>query len=316
MSIQQLEALWPNRPTLKVDELLLKKRRMLIRSLKRNKRRTLAMLRRQYYITNALAETNRAGRRNEDIVLASLIIIAVVSFSATSILANVVYLFVMAGSVLSTISGLNLALLLIVACSVVGILFGWAAAWVQNLLTISLMEGATRKQKRSLRLTISKGLRFASSTATAWCMVLMGAFGPAFVALIGILAIIYFAHASWSTSLPYLFGMTAICFGWIIWVFANYTLLPYVRLFEKTLSWRAAIMRSRELVQYKGRLFILSGYVAFGGSLALAYGISIIVQRLTTISSTLFFLLLSTTAVSAANAVLTMFYRKRKLARK
>jgi hypothetical protein len=315
MSIQQFEAFWPKHPTFKIDKLMVKQHRLLVRSLLRTKRRTLVMLRRQYYVNDALVDARRAVVRNEDIVLASSIIIAVISFCTTSILAKAVYLFVMAGSVLSTISGFNLALLLLIACGVMGVLLGWIAAWMLNLLSISLMEGATRKQKRSLRLTIRKALRHASTTATAWGMLFVAAFGPAFMGLVGTLAVTYFVHASWSSSLPYVLGMGALCIVWIAWVLSQYTLLPYVRLFEPTHSWGAAAALSRRLVRRKGRVFILSGYLAFGGTLAIAYGTATLIQKLTGTNSTILFLLLSTVAVSVANAVLTMFYRKRKLAR-
>src|SRR6266568_1357020 len=103
MSIQQLEALWPKRPALNWEKFLLQKRRLLKRAVTRKCRQVIAVLRSQYYLTDAFADSRRAIALNEDIALASLFILGVMSFSTISIFANTIYTFVLAASILSTL---------------------------------------------------------------------------------------------------------------------------------------------------------------------------------------------------------------------
>lgn len=316
MSIQQLEALWPKRPALNIEKLLAQKRRSYKRAAMRKRRQVAAFLRNQYYLTNAFADSRRAIALNEDIALASLFIIAVMSFSTISIFSNMLYTFVLAASILSTLSGVNLALLLFAACGVMGVISAWLSVLFQNSLSIALMEGVTRKQKRSLLLTLRKSLHHASRTASAWLGLLLAASIPAGLSMLTAAGLVLALHISMSASLPYLIAVAVLAVGWIVWVLANFTLLPYVVLFEKFGSWRDAAVRSRQLVRGKGRLWVISGYLAFACSLAVLYGVALLIQIPTHFNPTIAFLLMSTVAVSTANAVLTMFYRKRKLARK
>ncbi len=316
MILQQLETLWPKRPTIQVGKMIVRQRRQLKRVTIRTQRRVLSWLKIQYYLASALSDGRVAFMQNEDIALASIIITAVVSFGAISILSNALYMFVLAGSVLSTLSGANLALLIIIACAVIGVLCLWVSSLLQNSLSIALIEGSTRKRNRSLRLTLRRSLRHASSSAMAWAALFVAAFGPVAAGLLTILILTHIAHISLAATLPYIAGAAIIGTAWSLWVLANYTLIPYVKLFEQPTSWQATFARSKNLVRRKGKLFILCGYLAFTVCLGSLYGFAVGVEKLTHFNSTLTFLLASMTAVSLANAVLTMLYRKRKLARK
>lgn len=294
----------------------MRQRRQLERASLRTQRKVRSWLKSQYYITGALRDGQVAFTQNEDIVLASIIITAVVSFGTISILSNALYMFVLAGSVLATLSGANLALLIIIACAVIGVLCLWVSSLLQNSLSIALMEGSTRKFNRSLRLTFRRSLHHASNNALAWTALFVAAFGPTAVGLLATLMLTHLAHISLAASLPYVFGASSIGVVWALWILANYTLVPYVKLFEQPVSWQATFARSKSLVQRKGKLFILSGYMAFAACLWGLYVFAIGVEKLTHFNSTLTLLLASMAVVSFANVVLTMLYRKRKLARK
>lgn len=316
MILQQPETLWPKRPTLQVGKVLVRQRRQLKRTTIRTQRKVRSWLKSQYYLTAALRDGHVAFTQNEDIALASIIITAVISFGTISILSNALYMFVLAGSVLATLSGANLALLIIIACGVIGVLCLWVSSLLQDSLSIALIEGSTRKRNRSLRLTFRRSLRHASSSAMAWTALFAAAFGPIAVGVLTILILTHMAQISLAASLPYILVMGSVGVIWSLWVLANYTLAPYVKLFEQPTSWQATFARSKSLVRRKGKLFILSGYMAFAVCLWGLYSLAIGVEKLTHFNSTLTILLAGMAVVSLANAVLTMLYRKRKLARK
>jgi hypothetical protein len=177
------------------------------------------------------------------------------------------------------------------------------------------MEGVTRKQHRSLRSTLSRGLRQAPQTTLAWIAVLTLTFGP--IGLVGVLLMaLNFVSSELVTSLPVLLFASLSCLGWLIWAVAHYTLLPYVKLFEPASDWRYSLARSQQLVERKGQLFLVSTYIAMLLSLAACYGVSLLIQSLTHLNSALIFLLFGAVVLTSANASLTLFYRKRKLAKK
>src|SRR5436305_253682 len=113
MSLQPLAAWWPEQPI---------SYKKLWRSRKRSLRHAV---KRQYYLTNALADGRSAFSKNEDIALTSLLVIGFLSFASLSVFANTAYTFTMAASVISAVSHLNLALLVLLALGVVGVLYAW-----------------------------------------------------------------------------------------------------------------------------------------------------------------------------------------------
>jgi len=196
MSLRSFEALWPEQPALQLRKILERRQRRLTRSYRRAQRRVIDVISRQYYLTDALADSRQALHQNEDIALASLIILAVISFGSTSILSNIVYDFMLAASALSTALSTNLIILVALASGAVTVSLTWLMSFLQNSLSIALMDGANRKQKRSLRLTLRKSLRFSSRTAMAWGGLLIAALAP--VSAFGLIAPSYiFCILNW-----------------------------------------------------------------------------------------------------------------------
>lgn len=289
--------------------------RRMVRSLVRARRRTVAVIRRQYYITSAFTDARKAFALNEDIAIATLICSAVLTFSAISIAANTAYTFLLAASIISSLAMVDLGVLAGISFTVLFTLVVWLLALQQNMLSISLMEGATRKVKRSLRRTFRLGLGLATTTAAAWILIISIALGPMVIALLGIVTVASAIGADMTATLPYLLGSAVFGLAWASFVSRNFTLVPYVLLFESVPDWRTAFSRSRALVRRKGRGFITASYLCLGSTLGALYGVSLVLQYLTDINCLLFFATFSCAAVAAANAMLTMFYRKRKLAR-
>lgn len=282
----------------------------------RTYRKTVAVIRRQYYLTNALIDTKRAAKNNEDILIGSLLLATTISFSLASTLANLVYIFMQTAAALSTVSGVSLALLALVAAGVIVTLTIWVLTFLQNMLSLSVMEGATGKRIRSTRMTIRKSLGLTTRVSSAWVLLGIIALGPVGTIALMTLIVLHAIHVPLASSLPFLAVIGVLALGWIIGILVRFGLTPQVALFEPTLSWSQVYSRSQQLLQHKGKLFILSGYVALLGGLAATYGVALLLQWATHVASTLTFIILAWYILTLANTTAVMFYRKRKLARK
>jgi hypothetical protein len=314
MSIKSLDTLRLELPVQQLQRKALRQVRKHKRHLRRTQSNFLAKARQQYYLTDAFTDSRRALSQNEDIALACLIVLAVMSYSATSTLAAVFYQFMQAAHLLSTISGANIVILMTMAFGVVAVSMTWLLSLLQNALSIALLEGANRKQNRSLRLTFRRSLRFAHQTAVAWIALLATALVPPAIVMLITSLIVFFAQPTLTISLVSLISMGIICTGWIVTLMANYSLVPYVLLFEKKVTWHTALQRSRQLVKSKGRVFIIGSYVVLALVLMAIYYLTQLIENVSNFSY--LFLFLSVFVVAAHNACLTMLYRKRKLARK
>lgn len=310
MSLQPLTTWWPDANQTRNFQL-----RYLKRRIKRYQRATVKYLRSQYYLSSALSDVQRAFRFNEDIALGGLLIVGGLSFAAISIFANALYYFVMAASILSVTSGINIAATVGVAIAVISVLSIWLGAFVQNIWMHALYEGSTRKQHKSLRMTVKRSLRHATRTAVAWWCLLLAAVAPGAILNMVLLAIIKLFHLKLAVVLPYMLALGGAALVWAVWVLVNYSLLPQVALFGRQASWKDAVLQAQQLVNRKGRVFILSNYAACVVGLGMAYLIAWGIQFATHTALMLSFALLSVVPLSIMNASLTMLYRKRRLAR-
>jgi hypothetical protein len=290
-------------------------RRNFKRSFRKNRRSLIHTLKNQYYLTSALADARRSALLNEDIALAVLIIIAGLGFATVSVSANALFVFVQAANVMSSVLHLNLAILVGLALVVVSILIGWATSLQQNLLTIALSQGANRKVKRSLRMTFKAALRQTTTSFTAWFVLLCMAAVPGAALLLTTGLVILLTHTALTEAAIYLIaaGLIGIC--WLAYVFMNYGLAPYVAVLEKQPDWLSTFQRAHQLVASRGRWFILSVHLGLLVSLLAIYALAGVLQKVFGMNAVATTLTLGIFPLTAANACLTMLYRKRKLAR-
>ncbi len=316
MILTQLDILQPKRTLQTLSKQLEANQKQLGKYLNKTRKNTLATVRSQYMIDDAVADARRAISLNEDIVLACLFVIAVLSFSTVSILANTLYTFMLSAAFLSELSGVSMLALSFVALSVLSISILWLCAWMQNLITVSLMEAITRKRYRSLRMTIRKSLRLAPTTVAAWLVIMIVTFVPAIAVLILSMSVVYLGRVEIQTALPYLVGAAGLCIAWILHSIASYSLLPQVMLFNKGANLGQALTSSRLLVKRKGRFFIICTYLLLALSLTILYYVSVAIESSTGVNQSLTFLTLMIMPLTVTNALMTMLYRKRKLARR
>jgi hypothetical protein len=290
-------------------------RRNLKRSFRKNRRSVISTLKSQYYLTSALRDARRAVSLNEDITIGVLIVIAVLSFATICVLADALFIFMQVANVLSSVLHINLAFLAAVAIAVVSTLLGWSTALQQNLLSITLIEGINRKQKRSLRLTMRNSLRKATTVFTAWLVLLSLAVVPGGAVFLTTALIILLTHTALTEAVIYLVVSGAAAIFWLAYVGMNYGLAPYVASLEKHPDWLTIFQRSRQLVSRRGRLFILGTFAAMLLSLSILYLLAMLLSKTFDMNVTSTFLTLGILPLTLANACLTMLYRKRKLAR-
>lgn len=289
--------------------------RRMRRSFLRTLRRTRAILASQYYLASALRDGRQAFARNEDIGLTCLLLTALAAFALVSIASNAVYSAMLATAAFADGTGINLGFMAIATIGVMAVLAFWIACWCQNMLAITLLEGARRKVKRSLRRTIRLGLRYASTVATAWVMIALLAAVPVMVPAVLSLLVSHIFGLHMSAMTPYLLAIGVLGLLWSLIVLTNCSLVPSIVIFERHGSWRSVFTRSYHLLQHKGRLFVLGNYLASGAILAALYGLGLLVQKLANMDSVYIFGICSWLGLAFCNANLTMLYRKRCLAR-
>jgi hypothetical protein len=106
--------------------------------------------------------------------------------------------------------------------------------------------------------------------------------------------------------LPYAGGIAALL---VLGVLLQYSLVPYVTLFESKLSLPQAFARSKQLLRRRGRMFLLLLYVLLAGVLYGIYNAAILLSQLTGFAQWIIFAIGAGTAVMLTNCILVMFYR-------
>lgn len=276
----------------------------------------MAFSRRQYFLSTAYVDLRKASRQNEDIVIMSVVSVVVLAFAAAATSAEILLNFFITAFILSESTSMSLLYITAGSFTALAVLYGWFSAFLLNLISISIMDGATRKVVRSVRLTFRKSLALASRIATVWLMLLCIVAVPILAAATVSYVAIQFMNASFY-ELLFLAQIGIIgAVIWLLYVLLQYSLAPYVALFEPDKPLGDTFTRSRQLVQKKGRLFILAAYAALALSLLSAYIISKYIESLLFLEKWLAFTFFALPIALLFNGVLVMLYRKRRLARK
>lgn len=274
-----------------------------------------AWCRRQYFLLAAYRDMKISIGRNEDIFIAVGVIAVALGFAYAVTAAELAISFFLTAYTISELSGANILIFSTIAAGTLAVTTAWVAAFLFNSMAIAMMQGANRKKIRSVKHTLRQGLRLASRTAAYWLMLLSTIALP--VVLVAILMLAYLlifvnSQAEALAALPY--GIIAAGVG-SVFVILSYSLVPVVALFEPKLSYAEVFARSRELVSRRGRVFIMSAYGLLAAILAAAYGLSVMLQSLIDLNKALTFSLVAIPAIVYFNGIMTMLYRKRRLAR-
>ena len=323
MSLNELNDYYPLRLQLRRRSLKLSLLKATGRFQKRNRSairrarsKTIAYARHQYYPTTAYADLRIAAARNEDIFITALILLFVLTFSITTTGFQFLLTFLGTATAVADLTHISGGLLLIVTFTIPAILCSWVAAFLVNMFSISLMDGATRKINQSVRLTVRRSLRAASRTANAWLLLIAVLAAVPLVLLVVsslYLQVVTVTKAATMATLPY---AVIACALWFIYVLAQYSLAPSVALFEPDLTLPKILNRSRQLVKRRGRVFSIVVYLLAVAGVAGVYLLASLVQSSLHIDKAALVSLGSLTAILGSHGLMVMLYRKRKLARK
>lgn len=286
------------------------------KTIKKTRTKVALYFRSQYYITSATRDLKVAATKNEDIVISTLIIAAALIFSYMNIASELLLAFFHTALVISETTQLNMLILGLIVTGVFGVIAAWLSALITNMIAISVMEGSTRKQHKSVRKTLRKSLRYTGRVTGSWVAYISLLLIPQFV--VGIATLVFTLTSSnpmatLETGMP-IIAVAAITS--MVVLIMNYGLMPYVALFEPEINLITAAKRSRELVRTKGRLFILSINGLFFGGMVVAFAAARAIESMIYIPAAVTFFVLACVLVLYTNCLMVMLYRKRKLARK
>jgi hypothetical protein len=211
---------------------------------------------------------------------------------------------------------ISMLVLSVITLAVLASSLAWLAAFSMNSMSVAIMHGLTGKKIRSLRATMRQGLRFTTRTALAWMLVAGVIFMPPAAALMLGIAFLKFGVTDLLDSLTAAPYVVIAGVAWVLYCLMNYSLVPYVALFEPHLSFSRAFKRSQQLVTRRGRLFLLSLYMALLALLAGITGMSFVLENQFNLDQSLTINFGAALAFMATNAIMVVFYRKRRLARR
>ena len=305
----------PARPKRSLDKLTHKTKRYIKSRTRKAESATVRYFRSQYYPTTAWADLRLASLRNEDIVVNALLLLFAIGFASTVTVFDFTLLFLNTAYDISALTGISMSLLVLVVGGVLASLVGWTSAFLMNMLSLAVIDGANRKVKVTIRSTSRKALSMASAVTTAWFVLLVRrALQPAF-AVIG--PALYLKFYSPEVSLPLVPASIAVAslMTWSIVNFLRFSLAPYIVLFEQA-PIPVAFKRSNSMLKQRGKIFVGAVYACLVATLGIMYAISLLIDSLIGYNKYLVFAALALFGIIATNGVLVMLYRKRKLARK
>lgn len=281
----------------------------------RARSKTLAFARRQYYPTSAYTDMRAAIARNEDIFITAILLLVVLTFSVTTTGLQFLLTFMGTATAVADLTHISGSLILLVTFAVPAVLCSWVAAFLINLFSIALMDGAKRKRNQSVRRTVRHSLQAASRTANAWFMII------ALLAIVPVACLVLSSlylradgsRAAITTIMPY---TVLVCAAWCVYVLAQYSLAPTVALFEPDLTLTKVLGRSRHLVKRRGRIFTIVTYLLTAAGITAVYLLANQLQTSLHIDQAALVSVGSLAAILGAHGLFVMLYRKSKLARK
>ena len=300
----------------KIKQTRVRSHRLVKANVRKTRSLYQAWYRRQYFLASAYADLRKTIRRNEDIYLAVLMIAVVLGYAYAVVAAQILFIFFGAAYALGEATGMSMALLSIVTICVLGVSLAWVGAFGSNALSLSVMQGATGKKYRSLRKTLRESLFYTSRTTAAWTLVIATVVGPLMTIALGTAIGFKVAQADLHTALMFLPYLAVCGISWALYALMQYSLVPQVAIFEPHLSLSQAFTRSRQLVRSKGKVFLSVTYCSFALGLAALYGTSLLFEKVLRLNQTVTFIFGLILMMIFTNGILTMFYRKRRLARK
>jgi hypothetical protein len=298
-----------------IRHLWMQYKRLLKSKIRGIRRSYVGWYRQQYFLPTAYKDLKMGVRQNEDIFIAVVFAAAVLSYASGAIAAEMFITFFLTAFTASEISGINILLFASIAGATLLAIVAWVAAFFTNSMSLAIIQGANRCTIRSLRSTLRQGLRIASRTATSWLMITIAIALPIAAASLVMLAhLLLFADSFYDILAVAPYAIIIASTG-VLLTLLHYSLVPIVALFETDLTWKQVFTRSRQLVDRRGKMFVLAAYGLLATVLSIAYGLYKLFFNLTGLDFILLLCLIVIVAAAYFNCIMTVLYRKRRLAR-
>jgi hypothetical protein len=305
----------PARPKRKLMRAKAKAHKFTRAQIKKARTNTIRYYRSQYYPATAWTDLRIAALHNEDIVLNSVVILWVIGFACAATLFDFALLFLNTAYDISSLTGIDMKILLLIVGGVLASVGGWVTAFLLNMMSLAILDGANRKIKTTVRSTLRRAISMASTVTTTWLMIALRCAMPLLVTMIvGVVYISYF-YGVFTLPLEVWSVAVASMMTWSIVNFLRYSLAPYIVLFERA-PIGSALKKSSSMLKHRGKVFLLSIYTCLVAALGIMYVVSYSIDQLIGYDWYLIFAVLAVSGLIATNGVLVMLYRKRKLARK
>ncbi len=293
----------------------LRARRYVKAQIRKARSRSLAWYRAQYFLGSAFHDMRIGIRKNEDIFISILLIAIIIGFSFAVLASEIFYVFFVTTYILAESSGINMLLMSLFATGALVVSLGWVAAWIVNMMAMSVWQGVQPTKNRSARSTIRNGLKLAPMTTLAWLAVIVRAGAPICTVLLASFMAGIFGLVGSVES--FVVVGVAVCIGLIVSVreLLRCSLLPYVMLFERPVDHTSALIRSNQLVERRGKVFLLTGYLFLTALLAAEFGVALMLEKVLNTNKEILFALTAIATLLLANNIIVAFYRKRRLSR-
>lgn len=288
----------------------------LINARIRTTKRYVAQIARQHYLLpTAFKDLRRAAAQNEDVVLASVVNAFILVYACAVIAVQFVVALSKATYAMSEATEFDMGLLLLVAVPTVALFCALLATMSLNFMALAVMDGANRKVYRSIRSTFRRSLAFASRVTSAWMLLGLVHFARFLAVFIPV-----YLYVKWFSDIAVLSNNVLIAIGaagavWLVAGMVQYSMVPYVALFEPHYLLTEAFRRSRQLVTKQAVVFTMTGFLVLGGYLYGLYKLCVLLKSWIGVSTNLLFILGLLAGIMLANGAMVMLYRKRKQAR-
>lgn len=269
-----------------------------------------------YFIATALRDLKSAAAKNEDIVVSSVASSFVLAYACAAISLESLIAISRITYALSEATGYDMGILIFIFAPMLALFAVLLTATAFNFLSLALMDGANRRIYRSILTTFARSLNAASRITGAWFLMAI-VHGARFLAVVIPLGV-YIKFFYQVAYLPYEVLASAALVGglWIISGILKYSLVPYVALYEPKLLLNEAFTRSRQLVNFGAKVFIVTLFVALIFYCVGLYIISIYLKAYIGLGTNLMLAMGILAGVILANGGMAMLYRKRKMARR
>lgn len=320
MSTQELLQLFPFSKPHQWRTAYLRNKKNLNTQLRLSKRLAISKLRKwyrtQYFVSKAYQDIKVGIRRNEDGVLGATFVSVVLCFAVASLSADALLSFFQAAMTLVESYDFSIIIASGLSVAIFSLCIAWLTAFLLNSISLALTQGLHRTVHKSIRSTLSYGLYFSPRIVAAWLSYLLVMFVPLVMVALIIGTLLLREVISFDQLLLAFPYVIIVASTWIIIIFMQYSLMPLITLYEPEKSFKQAFGRAHSLVIGRGRVFTLMlGCLALAGFFVVSE-VAQILNILLKIPYSLTIILGSSLIVIIWTAIITVLFRKRKLARR